>query len=202
MATPIESEVRATLACYGRDYQIRKVIDQAFATVQTKYSDGLGWFRRKSTMRALVWEYAVDGAVEAFESAPGVQILVKDDTRSFVFDDSVLLRIKKADDQFLTSNFPTRQARMFHDHGRVDLFGFEGHQRVEAIYVMNQFETAIRQISIVARQHKNLLWAYDLPVEEGAVVAPFPTHQPALPAADRILRSRMDIGDKSEDQDA
>ena len=44
--------------------------------------------------------------------------------------DTVLMRMKKADLQLRTKNYPTAQATLFHAH-ESDLFGYSGLQRVE-----------------------------------------------------------------------
>ena len=43
----------------------------------------------------------------------------------------------------MTRNYPTRLANLFHTHSG-DLFGFEGHHRVEIVHVLNRFQTAYR----------------------------------------------------------
>ncbi len=141
-----------------------------WAAVRETYP-GLAWWRRKSTRAALVWEHSVDQAIAAFSGDPGVVPIPHHDTLSFIFDDGVLCRMKKADLELRTSNIQTDLASLFHQHDE-DLFGYSGLQRVEAAYVLNQFQTEMRWVGIVARDKKKTLWnfALDAVVERGTVL--------------------------------
>ena len=71
----------------------------------------------------------------------------------------MLLRLKKADSQSATRNYPTPLAGLFHRHEK-DLFGHEGHQRVELVHVFNPLQTELIWIGVVARdERRNVLWS-------------------------------------------
>jgi hypothetical protein len=109
----------------------------------------------------LVWEDTVKKAVELFDDDVGVTIISHHDTVSFIFDDAVLLRFKKADTTLKSSNVQTALSGLFHEH-EADLFGYTGLQRVEACYVLNKFETQIVWSGIVARESDANLWHFEL----------------------------------------
>lgn len=199
MPIPNEDIVREVLERHARDISCREAVEQAWSSVASEYPTR-AWWRRKSTARALMWEHSVDNAVTAFEGAPGVNVVSQNDTYSFIFDDAVLLRFKKANIQLISSNYPTLSARLFHRH-EPDLFGHEGLHRVEVAHVFNQFESRLDWIGVVAREGKEVLWDFELR-SGGGVVETLRTPAPSSPAADRVLRPvKPDADEASEDKD-
>jgi len=195
MPTPNESTVRRLLSINNRGLILRAAIDGGWTAVAEKYPDRL-WWRRKATHAGLVWEYAVDDAIKALEPDTGAHAVAHVDTVSFIFDDAVFVRMKKADLRLMTSNYPTSLASMFHDHDE-DLFGYDGLQRVEAAYVLNRFGTGIDWIGIVARENKYQLWSFELE-KAGAVVERLPLPEKAEPAVARVVRPKKSEGDDQE----
>jgi hypothetical protein len=137
-------------------------------------------WRRKGTRRALFWEFAVDKFIELTQGDPGLHVAEHNDTISFIFDDAILVRFKKADMDLHSSNYPTPTAELFHEH-EADLFGFIGLQRVEAVYIPNQFDTDIIWTGIVAREGRRELWNLELnaPVVAPTAVLPPPVQTSA-----------------------
>ena len=185
MQKPNQEVVQRILAKDGRGEACRRAIESAWAVVQEKYSDS-AWWRRKSTRRALMWEHSVQTAIDVLTDMPGVRVITHHDTASFLFDDTVLVRLKKASLQLHTSNYPTFLAQLFHQHGS-DLFGHDGHHRVEVVHVFNRFETALDWIGVVAREKKRVLWQFEFGAG-GADIAELQPPKPLLPAGDRVLR--------------
>lgn len=184
MPTPDQILVEQVLQANDRDVRCREAVEQAWDHCQSLADRA--WWRRKSTRAALMWEYSVNNAVAAFADDPGVKVIAHQDTTSFIFDDKVLLRFKRAGLSLMTSNYPTSLASLFHSHTK-DLFGFNGHHRVEIVHVPNRFDTALDWIGVVAREQKHILWDFELPSRGGAVFA-LPTHDYPTPAADTVLR--------------
>lgn len=182
MPKPLKEYVQQVLAEHGRGEKIRQAVEYASTTVNTL--PGSSSWRRKGTRRAMFWEFAVDKLTELVADDPGVHIIEHYDTVSFVFDDVVLVRIKKADISLHTSNYPTPTAELFHDHD-ADLFGFCGLQRVEAVYIPNRFDTDIIWTGIVARENAVELWHFELPepVVTPVTALPQPVHPPAADLA-------------------
>ena len=136
MSVPDEALVRRILQKNERDIHVRRSIEQAWSSFKENHPDR-AWWRRKSTRRALMWEYVVRNAIEAFDGDPGVKPITHHDTVSFIFDQLVLLRFKKADIELRSNNYPTLLATLFHMH-QADLFDYEGLHRVEAAYVLSR----------------------------------------------------------------
>jgi hypothetical protein len=145
---------------------------------------GKTW-RRKATHRGLFWEAAVDKLIELTQDDRGLYVEEHHDTVSFIFDDAVLVRLKKADMMLRTSNYPTELAQLF-DDPQADLFGFTGLQRVEAVYVPNQFETNFIWCGIVAYDGDKKLWSFEL---QPKVVTPTVTlPAPAAPPTSELAK--------------
>ncbi len=115
MPTPNEDIVWRILTANGRDIVCRRAVETAWATVKDGYPEKV-WWRRKSTRAAVMWEHSVNNAAGAFDGADGARVIPHHDTASFVFDDTVLLRFKKASIQLHTANYPTFLASLFHRH--------------------------------------------------------------------------------------
>lgn len=179
MPTPLQEYVRQTLAEHDRGNEIRLAFQFASQTV-TQVPGNSGW-RRKSTRRGHFWENAVDKLIDLTADDKGVKVVPHHDTVSFIYDDAVLVRLKKANHALVTSNISTLTAELFHEHS-ADLFGYEGLQRVEAVYVPNRFETGIIWVGIVARNNAQHLWHFELaePVTALPVVPIAAPEQPAV----------------------
>lgn len=197
MPTPSEEIVRRVLSINGREAACRRAVDDAWATVQQKYPER-AWWRRKSTRAHLIWEHSVNNAIDAFDVDSGVHVVQHHDTASFIMDDTVLLRFKKADIQLKTRNYPTLLAKLFHRHEN-DLFGHEGHHRVEVAHIFNRFETDLDWIGVVARDNKNVLWNFELGAGS-AIVERLPLPDTLAPAATRIVRQKSSDDNQNEQE--
>lgn len=185
MPIPHQPTVRQLLKEHGRDRIIRQAVEDAWASV--KAMPGRAWWRRKTTTAELVWEHMIENVVAGLADDKDVRVVTHHDTVSFIIGDTVLMRMKKADLQLRTKNYPTAQASLFHAH-ESDLFGYSGLQRVEATYVLNRFGTDIDWIGIVAHEQSNVLWQFELGADAEDDVVAFPVAPPAGPAADRVLK--------------
>lgn len=197
MPIPDETTVRRVLSRNDRDVRIRSCIEMAWTNLAENFPDR-AWWRRKSTTRSVMWENSVQGVVVALEGDSGINVIPHNDTVSFIADDTVRFRLKKATTSLFTSNYPTFLAGLFHVH-QADLFGHEGHHRVEVVHVFNRLHNALDWIGIVAREKSKLLWQYELP-QGGAVVVALPPSPPMKPASDSVLRPTGGTDKKSDEE--
>lgn len=198
MPLPDETVVRRILATRDRGLLIGQAMDGAWATVMEKYPDR-AWWRRKGTRAGLLWEHAVQGAIDRLDGDPGFKPVPHDDTLSLVFDQLVLVRLKKANLELRTSNYPTLLAMMFHEH-EAKLPGFDDVHRVEAAYVLNRFETGFVWSGIVARERSRLLWKFGFD-EDGAAPERLPLPKKSGPAGDRVMRPKTPDERKRESEE-
>jgi hypothetical protein len=194
-----EAEVKRVLSVNGRGQRLRDAYLKAWQTFEEKYPDR-AWWRRKGTRAGLIWEYAVQYAIEGL--GDDVQIVSHHDTASLIFDGLVLVRIKKADTELKSRNYPTPLATLFHEP-EADLFGFIGYQRVEVVYVLDQFETKIDWVGIVARDNDRIAWHFEL--EDEAVPAlgslDFGGAGEARPAAE-LAQLKKDVDDDTKSDES
>lgn len=199
MPRPLKDSVRRVLSKHDRSTKIRSAIYSAWDTIQATYPQR-SWFRRKSTVRGLMWEHAISNVIDVLGNAPGVYVLHHFATVSFIFDDAVLLRVKKADIELKTSNYPTALADLFYEHQK-DLFGHVGLQRVEAAYVLNQFETDVDWIGVVAQQEDKQLWNFELedaPAMARIIPPPPPAKRPTSALA-KLKKAGIDVKENNKD---
>ena len=187
MANPDENSVRTVLKVNGRDGKIQGAIRQAWLDVVEKYPDRGAW-RRKSTVRSLMWEHSVDRVMEVVADDPGLICIPHKDTASFIADDQVLFRLKKANRKLVSSNYPTLLAETFYHHEE-DLFGHEGLQRVEIVHTFSKFQTGLDFIGVVARTEGKVLWHFELDGAEAEIIS-FPS-MPAGSAGKSVIRPIM-----------
>lgn len=199
MARPIETVVRDVLAVNGRSIKFRHAIGDAWSALKANYPERARW-RRKSTRAAIVWEESVDRAITAFHDDLGTHVVSHFDTISFIFDDTVLMRVKKVDMELQSRNVQTSLSTLFHRHDE-DLFGYQGLQRVEAGYVLNRFETEIAWVGVVAREDDEQLFHFDFNdvLAPAQTIIPFPAVAKSSPA--EIARLRTGIVDEKKNGD-
>jgi len=198
MAKPDEAVVRRVLATNGRGSLIRTAVAESWSATMKQYPQR-AWWRRRSTHAGVMWEHSVQNAISMLDGDRGCKVVPHDDTYSFIFEQAVLVRFKKADIELMSRNYPTSLATLFHNH-EAQLPGFEDLHRVEAAYVLNQYQTNIEWIGIVARQEKRVLWHFDLETQTPTVQLPLPERTET--AAQKVLRPKglPDVGRADESE--
>jgi hypothetical protein len=193
---PLKEFVQRVLAERGRGWKILQALHFGAAAVVADADSG--WWRRKSTRRHVCWENAVNKLIELAADDRDCVVVRHHDTVSFIFEDTVLVRLKKADVALRTSNYPADLAQLFHEH-REDLFGFTGHQRVEAVYIPNRFDTGVVWAGIVAREKKVHLWNFEL--TEPVVVPVTMLPAPVTPPTETLARLKPQAKDDKKKND-
>jgi len=126
----------------------------------------------------MVFERLAARLQEAFLDDPGVRFHFKDETIKIVFDDFIVARVKKANGFGLGENIVTGAVTQFVE-AQPDINGLSGLKKIEIVYVLNRFQTAIRDIVAQARDGGMQIWRWTLGKgAEGAEIIPF-----ALPPA-------------------
>jgi hypothetical protein len=184
LKAPIESEVK----------EILKPIESALAQIplgawqDLLESSEFGRIRFTRTVANLVWDRMIDRAFNAFSQNPSIGYIIRHHTVLFTMDNRVLFRFKKGDCKGLSHNFQTSLALAYHDH-TIPLFGDMNLTRVEVVYVLDEMETSIDRVCIVARDGADILWAYDIKSKDGAgEVSPMPP--PARIPPERLVTPR------------
>ncbi|MBC6436850.1 MAG: hypothetical protein GDA52_01635 [Rhodobacteraceae bacterium] len=194
MSIPVEATVRPILD------KIREPIVQAILGAWEDWlASGYNGVWTKRGRANFVWEQFVNRARTALQDHDAVRVINGQETVRFLVQDTVLFRFKKADTAGRSSNIPTQMELAFHDHEQ-DLLGLPGEQRVEVVYKLNQLETQIDDICVVARNGNRIAWGYSL-MEAGAAVVPLPMQapNPERPAA-AIVKPKVAQDDRKKPQ--
>ena len=151
-----------------------------------------GVWRCKRSRANFVWEQIIERAYLEFDDAPAVHIIEGHETFKFMVEHQVLFRFKKGDESGLSANVPAQLALAFHDHNQ-DMLHLPEVHRVDVVYQLNQLETGIVDVILVARDEEVVVWSYSL-LNTDAKVVPLPTTAPSdepstLPTR-RLVRPR------------
>lgn len=118
-----------------------------------------------------VWEQAVHYAVLALTDVPGVTIKLHNESYHFLINDTIAFRLKKADNEGYTRNYPTTEALAFHDP-QMPLTGVPAAQRVEVTYSLNRTQTDLSDIAVVSREGDAIAWSYSLLLTDSVASMP------------------------------
>jgi hypothetical protein len=191
-----EEEVRLVITP-AREAKLYRSFHQAWDDVQQDRSRYPIWARTRAGM---VFERLAIRLQENFADDPGVYFAFASETVKIIFDNKLVARCKKADSQGLGHNIPTMANDLFCDQG--SLPGFPAPDKIEIVYVLNAYSTAINRIVVQERDGDVRLWAYnidDTALPSAAPVVPFPT-PPVLPPPDlsEIVQPRSKPAAKDE----
>ena len=128
-----------------------------------------------------------------FDGEPRVRVLQKDETVKLLVDDSLLLRIKKANDDGLGSNIQTQAVLEFVCQ-EPDIPGLLGElHKIEICYFEDETGAEIGAVFVTARDNNTKLWSYEIgrPEAISATIIPFPTG-PIDDAAPEIAPRKSD----------
>ncbi|MCR1803925.1 hypothetical protein NTC87_01755 [Stenotrophomonas geniculata] len=170
MTTPEIEVVQAALA------PLEPVLTRAFTNAWADWqSADLSHWRRRGRAN-YIWEQAAHYAATELDPMPSVSVLLKNESYHFLVDDQVSFRLKKSDSTGFTRNYPTQEALAFHDP-QLPLTGIPAQHRVEVTYQLNEAETDLNDIVVVARDGEKILWTYSM-LRDNSVTS-LPTTQAA-----------------------
>jgi hypothetical protein len=176
--------------------KLYRSFDQAWADVQQDRHRYPIWARTRAGM---MFERLAIRLQENFAGDPGVRFVFATETVKVIFDEKLMIRCKKADGQGLGHNIPTGANDMFCEQGAFP--GFEPLEKVEVVYVLNAYSTAIKRIMVQARDGDVRLWAYeidDTALPAAAPIAPFPTPSAPSPDISMLVQPRTQPVSKDE----
>lgn len=185
---------------------VRPYADDFIHIVQSAWSDWLGdaiaaQMQHKRVRANYVWNQLLARAKRQFDDKAGIRVTTFAPWDGVLIGDNIFIRMKKADKQLLSRNYPTKSALAFLDQTR-DMFG--GVARLELVYLLDDSETKIERIVLVQRQKQSVVWMIDLlgadPMMQNVI--PFaepPADKPAGSVADRVLKPKRKLPDNDKD---
>jgi hypothetical protein len=144
------------------------------------------------TMANFVNDWVVQHARTAFLSVERVEAFEERGLFCLSFQRKILLRFKKADDDDMTRNYPTKQQMELGGQELQRLIpGWEEATWVSACYHFTPTLDAIDRIRITCRRSDHLLWCipvYDAETDSSGGIIPFPEPQGPQPTDQRKSR--------------
>jgi hypothetical protein len=192
MAWANEQTVRDTLGPY--EGTLVRALHAAWDDWRALQLGGRLLFTARSRA-CLVYDFIVQRLIAGLEEDKNVRTVRRDETVKFVIGERVVLRVKKANEQGLGSNIRT-QATMDFVEQQQKIPGLPRLQKVEVVYVLNDLQTKIEQVLVVARNQDVRLWYYEIGPDRGAAVLSIPSMAPD----DGGQRVRVKIRDAGEEQ--
>jgi hypothetical protein len=138
----------------------------------------------------LMHNYMMLHAVPLMQADDGTYVKERHETALFFMDQKLVVRFKKGDVKGLSSNIGTQAALAFNDpNENLELFDLPDVARVDVAYVLNDLETKIQDILIVAREDERVLWSYSILQDTATGTLPsIGTNPAAPPPADSGIR--------------
>lgn len=143
----------------------------------------------------LMHNYMMLDAIPGLPESDAIKVVERkaQETALFLVSNELVIRFKKGNESGLSSNIGTQAALDFNDPNEgLDLFGLPDLCRVDVVYVLNELETKVHDILIVARDNDSVIWSYSIvyEAEEAGISTPptLPTEPPQPPAADSGIR--------------
>lgn len=153
------------------------------------------WPRTRANM---VFERLADRLQEQFADDIAVRFVFRHETIKIVFDEFIVVRVKKANSLGVGQNIETAATAQFVD-AQMEIDGLAGLKKVEVVYALNRLQTAIRSIVAHAHDGDMQIWVWTLGQgAAGAEIVPFPLPSPPPPtqpsggadAADEVIRPK------------
>jgi hypothetical protein len=185
MPFPVQREVEAILKAHED------------GLVELMFAGWQGWWNNsdraildfKRARACIIHNHIIREARKRYGEGSGVHIIEGSETAYFLFGDRVVVRLKKGDANGFSANYPTQTALALVDPTAFPNelpLGLPDVQRVDVVYVLNDLETRITDVLVVARNGSKVLWQYGLYPRaiEGATDLPI---QPIAPTPDDVL---------------
>jgi hypothetical protein len=109
----------------------------------------------------VMWHYAVNYSVSLFSDHEEFKPKVLNKVYGVSFNDALFIRFKKLNDQFQTSNIPTKQSIALNN--QTEISGFPSKPCILTVgYVMDSTCTSFQSINIICRKKGEILWNFDI----------------------------------------
>ena len=111
----------------------------------------------------LVHNYMMLDAIPNLPSNERIKHVEGQETALFLISDELVIRFKKGNEKGLTSNISTQAVLDYNDpEENLSLLGRPDLIRVDIAYVLNDLQTKIQDVLVVARDNERVAWAYSI----------------------------------------
>jgi hypothetical protein len=183
---------------------VRPFAEQCVAVIRSAFDDWLQGpythqMQRKSLRANIISNQMLANARRVFDNVPGVRVDDVPGYTGLLVGDNIFIRMKKADENLMSRNYPTKSALAYVDQSK-DMFG--GLVRLELVYQLGAYGTKIERIALLQRHKRRVVWHIDLLDSGAAMQEVLPFAQPPAPegsAAQRMLKPKRKS--KKEEKD-
>lgn len=130
------------------------------------------------TRANIIWDIATRTLEEKLDPLPNIHVNRSSNTCMFMIGQQLTFRFKKADENGVSSNYPTPMALAFHDPDQYVL-GIPEAVKTEIVYVLNKLETEISTIKLVRRNGDTVAWSHPIYDRNLASVIAIGTAEPS-----------------------
>jgi hypothetical protein len=174
---------------------VRPFAEQCVAVIRSAFDDWLQGpythqMQRKSLRANIISNQMLANARRVFDKVPGVRVDDVPGYTGLLVGDNIFIRMKKADENLISRNYPTKSALSYVDQSK-DMFG--GLVRLELVYQLGAYGTKIERIALLQRHKSKIVWHIDLLDSGAAIQEVLPFAQPPTPAgsaAQRVLKPK------------
>lgn len=177
-----EDDVKGALEPYHERIMsvVSRAYDEWLDISSCRLSKGYTPLLYSRTIANLVFDAIARAAIAEFGSDVNVRIIEESQTIKLCFDEVVLVRFKKANGGGVGQNIPTQAALDFTDpQGTLPGIPPEA-AKIEIVWTSNDIGTEIDRVTVLARDHDQILWSYNIN-DEGTDEGVIPFPNPELP---------------------
>ena len=142
------------------------------------------------TRANVIWDIATRTLEEKLDPMPGIHVNRSSNTCMFMIGQQLTFRFKKADENGVSSNYPTPMALAFHDPEQYAL-GIPEAVKTEIVYVLNKLETEINAIKLVRRNGDTVAWSHSIYDRNATNIISINTADTAQEATPRKARASI-----------
>lgn len=148
-----------------------------------------------------IFDRIIHHALIEFDGDGGrtVKALVESQSVKFLFHDSVVARFKKGNAKGVGSNIETQAVLAFVDP-QASFGGLPEIHRVEIVYQLNFLGTGYAEVSVVARDRHQRIWAYPLTALPSAEIIPLPARPAPVLTPPEVTPKQAPSEETGEDQ--
>jgi len=196
--TPLPPPIEAVQSLF-RPYQAKFVKYWMEAWCRWLASPQSKSFIYKRTRANDVFDYAMQMAIPDMETTPGVVVKKRHDTAYFGFSDKLFVRMKKGDERGLGRNYPTQLNLSIVQVGETIPLFDEHPWKIEITYILNDLETQIAEILVIARDGDKVLWDYPIYRADRALdELPAPSMLPVSPPMPAAVADVLSVPGQNE----
>ncbi|VVN10854.1 hypothetical protein [Pseudomonas fluorescens] len=142
------------------------------------------------TRANIIWDIATRTLEEKLDPLPNIHVNRSSNTCMFMIGQQLTFRFKKADENGVSSNYPTPMALAFHDPEQYVL-GIPEAVKTEIVYALNKLETEISTIKLVRRNGDTVAWSHPIYDRNLANVIAIDTSAPEQEVKTRKARATI-----------